>query len=156
MTLRDDKSEARDFLGPDRLRERNARDFQRIRNVLRHAGENFAHLDPAFARKLPLVARGADDAGERWWYFHGGVADVRIAEPLARQLRQFVEEYARDESRFLADFATAFRRLTWLGNDVTESSAERAPATSGTFSGLNFWPGRKPIFASFWRSVAFA
>jgi len=43
------------------------------------------------------------------------------------ELRQFVEEYAQDESRFLADFATAFRRLTWLGNEVTESSAERAP-----------------------------
>jgi L-ascorbate peroxidase len=33
------------------------------------------------------------------------------------ELRQFVELYAADESRFLADFADAFRRLTWLGND---------------------------------------
>jgi L-ascorbate peroxidase len=32
------------------------------------------------------------------------------------ELRQFVELYARDESRFRADFASAFRRLTWLGN----------------------------------------
>src|SRR5206468_11018032 len=36
-------------------------------------------------------ARGADDAGQRWWYFLGGVADMRKMEPLARQLRQFVE-----------------------------------------------------------------
>jgi L-ascorbate peroxidase len=34
------------------------------------------------------------------------------------ELRQFVEEYAADEPRFRADFAAAFRRLTWLGNDV--------------------------------------
>jgi L-ascorbate peroxidase len=34
------------------------------------------------------------------------------------ELRQFVEEYAEDGSRFEADFAAAYRRLTWLGNDV--------------------------------------
>ena len=33
------------------------------------------------------------------------------------ELRHFVELYAADEPRFLADFADAFRRLTWLGND---------------------------------------
>jgi L-ascorbate peroxidase len=33
------------------------------------------------------------------------------------ELRPFVELYAADEPRFLADFADAFRRLTWLGND---------------------------------------
>jgi L-ascorbate peroxidase len=32
-------------------------------------------------------------------------------------LRPFVEAYAADEARFLEDFAAAFRRLTWLGND---------------------------------------
>jgi len=32
------------------------------------------------------------------------------------ELRQFVELYARDEACFRADFAAAFRRLTWLGN----------------------------------------
>jgi L-ascorbate peroxidase len=32
------------------------------------------------------------------------------------ELRSFVELYAEDEARFLADFADAFRRLTWLGN----------------------------------------
>jgi L-ascorbate peroxidase len=32
------------------------------------------------------------------------------------RLRAFVELYARDEPRFFADFAAAFRRLTWLGN----------------------------------------
>jgi len=31
-------------------------------------------------------------------------------------LRPYVELYARDESQFWADFADAFRRLTWLGN----------------------------------------
>jgi L-ascorbate peroxidase len=34
------------------------------------------------------------------------------------ELRQFVELYAEDEARFLTDFANAFRRLTWLGNDT--------------------------------------
>jgi L-ascorbate peroxidase len=33
------------------------------------------------------------------------------------ELRHYVELYATDEARFLADFADAFRRLTWLGND---------------------------------------
>jgi L-ascorbate peroxidase len=33
------------------------------------------------------------------------------------ELRPFVERYARDEAYFLTDFAAAFRRLTWLGND---------------------------------------
>ena len=37
------------------------------------------------------------------------------------ELRQFVELYAADESRFLADFAEAFTRLTWLGNDGRDS-----------------------------------
>jgi L-ascorbate peroxidase len=37
------------------------------------------------------------------------------------ELRPFVELYAADEARFLADFADAFRRLTWLGYDVAES-----------------------------------
>jgi len=32
------------------------------------------------------------------------------------ELRPFVELYAADEARFQADFAAAFRRLTWLGN----------------------------------------
>ena len=32
------------------------------------------------------------------------------------ELRHFVELYAADEARFLADFAAAFRRLTWLGS----------------------------------------
>jgi L-ascorbate peroxidase len=34
------------------------------------------------------------------------------------ELRPFVELYAEDEARFLADFADAFRRLSWLGNDA--------------------------------------
>jgi L-ascorbate peroxidase len=34
------------------------------------------------------------------------------------ELRHFVEQYAADEARFFADFGAAFRRLTWLGNDV--------------------------------------
>jgi L-ascorbate peroxidase len=34
------------------------------------------------------------------------------------ELRQLVELYAEDEARFRADFADAFRRLTWLGNDA--------------------------------------
>ncbi|MBV9603381.1 MAG: hypothetical protein JOZ87_41970 [Chloroflexi bacterium] len=33
------------------------------------------------------------------------------------ELRPYVELYARDESQFWADFADAFRRLTWLGNE---------------------------------------
>jgi L-ascorbate peroxidase len=32
-------------------------------------------------------------------------------------LRPFVEVYAEDQGRFFDDFADAFRRLTWLGND---------------------------------------
>ncbi|HLZ28852.1 MAG TPA: peroxidase family protein [Chloroflexota bacterium] len=33
------------------------------------------------------------------------------------ELRAFVALYAADEALFLADFAAAFRRMTWLGND---------------------------------------
>jgi L-ascorbate peroxidase len=33
------------------------------------------------------------------------------------ELRAFVELYATDESRFRADFAEAYRRMTWLGNN---------------------------------------
>lgn len=33
------------------------------------------------------------------------------------ELRPLVELYAQDEAHFLADFAAAFRRMTWLGND---------------------------------------
>jgi L-ascorbate peroxidase len=33
-------------------------------------------------------------------------------------LHQFVELYAQDEAQFFADFADAFRRLTWLGNNA--------------------------------------
>jgi L-ascorbate peroxidase len=33
------------------------------------------------------------------------------------ELRRYVELYADNEARWLADFADAFRRLTWLGND---------------------------------------
>jgi hypothetical protein len=32
-------------------------------------------------------------------------------------LRPYVELYAADEPRFLADFAVAFRQLTWLGHN---------------------------------------
>ena len=32
------------------------------------------------------------------------------------ELRPFVELYARDQDQFLADFADAFYRMTWLGN----------------------------------------
>jgi L-ascorbate peroxidase len=32
------------------------------------------------------------------------------------ELRPFVELYARDEDRFLADFADAYYRMSWLGN----------------------------------------
>jgi L-ascorbate peroxidase len=34
------------------------------------------------------------------------------------ELRGYVEQYARDEPRFFADFADAFRRLTWLGSTL--------------------------------------
>jgi L-ascorbate peroxidase len=33
------------------------------------------------------------------------------------ELRPYVELYAFDQARFLADFADAYRQLTWLGND---------------------------------------
>jgi L-ascorbate peroxidase len=36
------------------------------------------------------------------------------------ELRQYVELYAQDEARFFADFADAFRQLTWLGNQQRE------------------------------------
>jgi L-ascorbate peroxidase len=39
------------------------------------------------------------------------------------ELRPFVELYAEDAARFLADFADAFRRLTWLGNDGVQMVA---------------------------------
>jgi L-ascorbate peroxidase len=42
------------------------------------------------------------------------------------ELRPFVELYAEDEARFIADFAVAFRRLTWLGNDAAQNP-EAAP-----------------------------
>ncbi len=34
------------------------------------------------------------------------------------ELRPYVELYAADDARFRSDFAAAFRRLTWLGNDA--------------------------------------
>lgn len=34
------------------------------------------------------------------------------------ELRSYVELYARDAGKFFADFAEAYRRLTWLGNDL--------------------------------------
>jgi L-ascorbate peroxidase len=37
-----------------------------------------------------------------------------LAEP---DLREHVERYAADEAAFFADFAAAYRRLTWLGKD---------------------------------------
>lgn len=37
------------------------------------------------------------------------------------ELRPFVELYARDESQFWADFADAYRRLSWLGNDRAQA-----------------------------------
>jgi catalase (peroxidase I) len=33
------------------------------------------------------------------------------------ELRPYVELYAQDEAKFWADFADAYRRLTWLGNE---------------------------------------
>jgi L-ascorbate peroxidase len=36
------------------------------------------------------------------------------------ELRPFVELYAADEARFVAEFAEAFRRMTWLGNDAAQ------------------------------------
>ena len=41
------------------------------------------------------------------------------------ELRPYVELYARDEARFWADFADAFHRLTWLGNEGGGASASR-------------------------------
>jgi L-ascorbate peroxidase len=41
-----------------------------------------------------------------------------LADP---ELRAYVELYANDNARFLADFAVAFRRLTWLGYDAQPS-----------------------------------
>ncbi len=43
-------------------------------------------------------------------------------------LRQIVEEYAADEGQFAADFADAFRRLTWLGNDPATTPRREAAA----------------------------
>jgi L-ascorbate peroxidase len=42
-----------------------------------------------------------------------GTDDALLLDP---ELRQLVELYARDQARFFADFADAYRRLTWLGN----------------------------------------
>jgi L-ascorbate peroxidase len=33
------------------------------------------------------------------------------------ELRELVQQYAADEATFFADFASAYRRLTWLGKD---------------------------------------
>lgn len=41
-------------------------------------------------------------------------------------LRAIVKEYATDESRFRADFADAFRRLSWLGNAAPEPASDTA------------------------------
>jgi L-ascorbate peroxidase len=35
------------------------------------------------------------------------------------ELRPYVELYAADETRFNSDFADAFRRMTWLGNEAS-------------------------------------
>jgi L-ascorbate peroxidase len=45
-----------------------------------------------------------------------GTDTAMVGDP---DLRPFVELYAANESRFLADFADAFRRLTWLGNSAS-------------------------------------
>ncbi len=42
--------------------------------------------------------------------------DALVDDP---ELRQYVELYAGDQAKFFDDFAEVFRRLTWLGNDVT-------------------------------------
>jgi L-ascorbate peroxidase len=44
------------------------------------------------------------------------------------ELRPFVELYARDAASFQLDFADAYRRLTWLGNDTPTSTAAAAPS----------------------------
>jgi L-ascorbate peroxidase len=38
------------------------------------------------------------------------------------ELRPYVELYAQDESQFWSDFADAFRRMSWLGNDAATAS----------------------------------
>jgi L-ascorbate peroxidase len=37
------------------------------------------------------------------------------------ELRPYVELYAQDAERFMADFADAYRRMSWLGNEKYES-----------------------------------
>ncbi len=91
MAARDQQCEPRDFLRPNRLGQRDTRNFQRIGNVLRQAVQDSTDVDAAFTGKLPLVARGADDAVHRRRNFPGGVADVCEAEPLAGQLRELVD-----------------------------------------------------------------
>ncbi len=44
------------------------------------------------------------------------------------ELRPYVELYAQDERRFWADFADAFRRMSWLGNDGAGAGVEIASA----------------------------
>lgn len=46
------------------------------------------------------------------------------------ELRPYVELYARDAEQFFADFADAYRRLSWLGQKPPAMSAERAPELS--------------------------
>lgn len=42
------------------------------------------------------------------------------------ELRPYVELYARDQDRFMADFADAYFRLTWLGNERSAVSPPNA------------------------------
>ena len=88
---RDGHGETRHFFGPDGLRQRHARNLERVGNVLRHRRENAADVDAALAGELPLVARRADDAGHRRRHFLRGVADVREAEPFARQRGELLD-----------------------------------------------------------------
>jgi L-ascorbate peroxidase len=42
------------------------------------------------------------------------------------ELRPFVELYARDEAQFWTDFADAYRRMSWLGNERASLTGQEA------------------------------
>jgi L-ascorbate peroxidase len=48
-----------------------------------------------------------------------GTDTAMIEDP---ELRPYVELYARDQDQFLADFADAYYRMTWLGNEPSAVS----------------------------------
>jgi L-ascorbate peroxidase len=81
-----------------------------------HDGRPFTREPYRFSNAYYLALLGQDGSPQDLLASDAAMLD----DP---ELVPYIESYAGDEQRFLRDFEAAYRRLTWLGDDVPDAAS---------------------------------